>query len=104
MVDETFFDRNPERFVTALAGRIDIARRTLTLVTAGHPRPIITGTEPHPVDVGPDPPLGIGHADRRKETTVTLRKDQGLLLYTDGLIGQRQPNQPMPNMRGGRRG
>ena len=94
LLDETFFDRNPERFVTALAGRIDIARRTLTLVTAGHPRPIITGTEPHPVDVGPDPPLGIGHADRRKETTVTLRKDQGLLLYTDGLIEQLQPDQP----------
>ena len=37
---------------------------------------------------------GIGHADRRKETTVTLRKDQGLLLYTDGLIEQLQPDQP----------
>lgn len=94
LLDETFFDRNPERFVTALAGRIDVARRTLTLVTAGHPPPIITGTDPHPVDVGPDPPLGIGHADRRKETTVTLLKGQGLLLYTDGLLEQRQPNQP----------
>jgi hypothetical protein len=94
LLDETFFGQHPERFVTAVAGRIDIAQRTVTLVSAGHHAPLVVGPETRILAVGPDPLLGIGHSERRKERTVSLSEQQGLLLYTDGLIEQTKPDRP----------
>ena len=92
LLDDTFFEGHPERIVTALAGRIDIAQRTITFVSAGHCAPIVVGRDAHELDVGSDPLLGVDYAERRKECTVTLDEDQGLLLYTDGLIEQPKPD------------
>jgi hypothetical protein len=94
MLDETFFHDHPERLVTAIAGRIDVAERRIALSCAGHPPPLVVGGETRPVDTGNDPLLGVGSTGRRKEHTLTLEPEQGLLLYTDGLLEQPIPDRP----------
>jgi hypothetical protein len=94
LLDETFFDDHPERLVTALTGRVEVERRAIALVSAGHCTPVILGPAggARLLDVGTDPLLGIGHPDRRKVHTLTLEKGESLLLYTDGLIEQPRPD------------
>jgi serine phosphatase RsbU (regulator of sigma subunit) len=94
MLDETFFDAHPERMCTALAGLIDVTRKRFTVFSAGHPPPVVVGRGAYVADVPSDPLLGIGFSERRKEHSITLRDEQGLLFYTDGLLKQPKPDDP----------
>jgi phosphoserine phosphatase RsbU/P len=72
------------KFVTLVYGVLNPDDRSVTLVSAGHPAPIlVTGGAPREVEIPPSLPLGIADAeypDRR----VVLRPGDRLLLFTDG--------------------
>jgi GAF domain-containing protein len=75
---------------TLLVALYDPAARTLTVASAGHPPPLLAsfGHEPAYVDVEPGPPLGtlLGRYD---EVTVDVPAGATLVLYTDGLVENR---------------
>ena len=82
------------QITTAAFAILDPTRRTLTIASAGHLPPLLVA--PHGatryLDVVPGPPLGAGLPDY-PETTVTLEPGSMLLLYTDGLVEDR--NKPV---------
>ena len=76
---------------TLLVALYDPAERTLTVASAGHPPPLIApvGGEPSYVDVEPGPPLGTV-VGRYPEVTVEVPRAATLVLYTDGLVENRE--------------
>lgn len=93
-LDLTFVEGHPERLVTALVGLVGVAQQSVTLVSAGHCAPMVVGLGAHVVPLQPEPLLGVGHSERRKDATLTLEPGQGLFLYTDGLVEQHRPDRP----------
>lgn len=73
---------------TVLVARLDIGTGELRLASAGHPAPVVVGSEKawRP-DVRPGPPLGIRGAVF-PESPLSL-EDEALLLFTDGLVERR---------------
>ena len=76
---------------TLLVALYDPVARTLAVASAGHPPPLLAplGAEPEYVDVVPGPPLGtfVGDYD---EVVVDVPAGAQLVLYTDGLVENRQ--------------
>jgi sigma-B regulation protein RsbU (phosphoserine phosphatase) len=72
------------KFVTMVYGVLDAAARTLTLASAGHPRPMIINGTCSFLDLETGLPLGLG-ASAYPECTVSLPPATNLLLYTDGI-------------------
>ncbi len=84
----------PEDFVTAVLAQVDPARR-LTLLSCGHPEPLLVRdglVVPLPLPV-PAPPLGLGPppAARHQAPALQLQAGDRLLLHTDGLTEARRP-------------
>ena len=76
---------------TLLVGLYDPQQRRFTVASAGHPPPLhapLSG-EPRFVDVPPGPPLGT-FAGRYDEVAVDVAPGDTLVLYTDGLVENRQ--------------
>ncbi|MCW2777493.1 MAG: Serine phosphatase RsbU, regulator of sigma subunit [Frankiales bacterium] len=75
---------------TLLVAVLDPVDGTLTVASAGHPPPLLAapGSAPRYVDVDPGPPLGT-LPGRCSETVVGLPAGSTLVLYTDGLVEQR---------------
>jgi serine phosphatase RsbU (regulator of sigma subunit) len=91
LVESAFFrDDRFDGFVTLLTGRIDPDFGHCVLVTAGHPWPILVGPQPRAVAMPRGPLLGPLSPTPRTPIDLSLGKDQGLLLYTDGLIENRK--------------
>ena len=67
------------------------ARETVTLVSAGHPPPLLLapGERPRLLQVEGDLPLGVLEETEYAETTVPLPPGSALALYTDGLVETR---------------
>ena len=79
-----------DQITTALFALLDPQTRTLTVAAAGHLPPLLAvGGAARYLDVTPGPPLGAGAADY-PELQVTLPPGAMLLLYTDGLVEDRQ--------------
>ncbi len=90
-----------EHLVTCLVGVHDAAAGTVTLASAGHPPPLRLGADGDAgfVDVRPGLPLGVPVSIMRAgseeglvpyaETKVPLEPGAGLLLFTDGLVEDR---------------
>jgi sigma-B regulation protein RsbU (phosphoserine phosphatase) len=82
--------RNSRWFVTAICGRYDPRTHEVTLASAGHPHPIISGPDAGAVDTDAafkdfgGPLLGVFEAAPFDEMTFTLGEGQTLVLYTDG--------------------
>ena len=76
---------------TLLVALYDPVARTLAVASAGHPPPLLAPLDDEPVyvDVAPGPPLGtfVGHYD---EVVVDVPPASTLVLYTDGLVENRQ--------------
>ncbi|MFI8946611.1 SpoIIE family protein phosphatase [Streptomyces sp. NPDC053750] len=87
--DRDLADLNADRFVTCLYAHIDLARRRVTLASAGHPPPLLRHPDnrTHALDTRPGPPLGLGVGTPSYPlTTVPLPLMSLLALYTDGLV------------------
>jgi GAF domain-containing protein/anti-sigma regulatory factor (Ser/Thr protein kinase) len=82
------------QITTAAFGVLDPINCTLTIASAGHLPPLVTGPHirPYYIDVEPAPPLGVGLA-KCPELTVALPENATLLLFTDGLVEDR--NRPV---------
>ena len=66
-------------------------RNTVTLVSAGHPPPLLIDAEgrSRTIDVAPNLPLGVDEDARYSETTLVMPRGATLVLYTDGLVESR---------------
>jgi serine phosphatase RsbU (regulator of sigma subunit) len=76
---------------TVLVATYDPRERTLTAASAGHPPPLLAPLDGPPrfVDVEPGPPIG-SFPYPYAETTVSLAAGDNLVLYTDGLVENRE--------------
>ena len=84
-LNHTLMDDFPSgKFVTMVYGVLDASARTLTLASAGHPRPMIINGTCSFLDLDTGLPLGLG-ASSYPERTVALPAGVGVLLYTDGI-------------------
>jgi anti-sigma regulatory factor (Ser/Thr protein kinase) len=86
-----------EHLVTCLVGVHDAVEGTMTLASAGHPPPLRLGTDgvSNFVDVRPGLPLGVPPAliedspAGYEECAVALEPGATLLMFTDGLVEDR---------------
>ena len=81
-------DNERQFFVTALVGRLDLKFGDVTLVSAGHPAPLLGSATraPNPLDTAATGiALGILDDARYEETHLKLAKGDVLLIYTDGV-------------------
>jgi serine phosphatase RsbU (regulator of sigma subunit)/pSer/pThr/pTyr-binding forkhead associated (FHA) protein len=84
------FTSQMDRFVTVAAVVIDPAMHTATMVTGGHPSPLLwrpASGELVPamdIDVG-GPPLGMMPELEFDSCQITLQRGESLILYTDGV-------------------
>lgn len=80
-------------FITAIVGRIDLARGRVEYVNAGHPAPLLlSGDHVQPEDDGMALPLGINPEESYETQQIELGADfDAILFYTDGLIEAADP-------------
>ncbi|RBM16075.1 SpoIIE family protein phosphatase [Streptomyces sp. PT12] len=81
-------DLDPGLFTSCLYAHVDLADHRACLATAGHPPPLLRGTDGQVsvIDISPGPLLGIDPAADYPTTEVALPPGAVLLLYTDGLV------------------
>ncbi|GGV34966.1 hypothetical protein GCM10010182_68670 [Actinomadura cremea] len=83
-------DAAEPRTATAVAARYRPGPRLLTWARAGHPPPVLLrGRRARPLDAPGGVLLGVPGAPRPDDAEIRLRRDDLLLLYTDGLIARR---------------
>jgi serine phosphatase RsbU (regulator of sigma subunit) len=87
-------DGEPDEFVTVCAVEVAASDDALSVVSAGHPLPIVVGPPASELVAETAPPLGLGAAARLRVTEFCLGSEWTVLLYTDGLIeGRAAPGQ-----------
>ncbi|MFF9868338.1 SpoIIE family protein phosphatase [Streptomyces sp. NPDC013953] len=81
-------DLDPGLFTTCLYAHLDLRRGRARLVSAGHPPPLLRGSDgrARALDVPPGPALGIVPDASYPVTEVPLPPGALLALYTDGLV------------------
>ncbi|WP_404818493.1 SpoIIE family protein phosphatase [Streptomyces triticiradicis] len=81
-------DLEPDLLVSCLYAHIDLARRRMSLASAGHLPPLLhrPGRRPGVLEIDPGPLLGIGVDLPYPITTVPMPPGTTLALYTDGLV------------------
>jgi hypothetical protein len=73
------------RFVTVVVAVLDSRSGRLTYATAGHPPPLLTGSEERLITAASCPALGTGLPTGLRQTTLTLPPGATACFYTDGL-------------------
>ena len=74
-----------DMFVTFFMGVLDLASGQLHYCNAGHNPPLLLSGDIRPLDAMPNLPLGVLSGNQYTEQEVTLRPDDAIFLYTDGL-------------------
>jgi serine phosphatase RsbU (regulator of sigma subunit) len=74
---------------TVCAVEIDAAGRRARFVNAGHPMPLLMGSEVVPLEHTPGMMLGVEQYGDWAPHEVTLPREWGLLLYSDGIVEAR---------------
>jgi hypothetical protein len=81
---------DPDEFATVAVGIHDAASGRLTYATAGHPPPVVLGSDDFgPITACASVPLGWGVPTGRRQTTVALPAGAIACFYTDGLVEAR---------------
>jgi serine phosphatase RsbU (regulator of sigma subunit) len=95
LVDRELQHFEPNMMATVLFGVFEPSLETLQLSSAGHPVPVVAGSDgtSHFVDLNIDPPLGVEADMARTAITADIPSDGVMLLYTDGLI--ERPDAPL---------
>jgi serine phosphatase RsbU (regulator of sigma subunit) len=83
-----------EEFVTAVLAEIDTDRGTLTILSCGHPPPLLVSADGNVTVLearAPAPPLGLLTlgSDAGAKSVYPFKPDDQLLLYTDGITEAR---------------
>ncbi|MFD7729815.1 SpoIIE family protein phosphatase [Kitasatospora phosalacinea] len=88
-LDTLIAEQENARPATCVLALADPARSRWTLASAGHlPPALLTSHTTELIAVPTGPPLGTG-VGGYEQTTMELRADHALLLYTDGLVERR---------------
>ncbi|MET9399032.1 PP2C family protein-serine/threonine phosphatase [Kitasatospora sp. NPDC002965] len=90
----------PDRFVTGVLARLDLATGTLHWANCGHPPPLLIRGREVVADAlarTSEPPLGLAGLSGapRSVHTFSLRPGDRLLIYTDGVIEAKGTNHEM---------
>ncbi|MDI6102234.1 SpoIIE family protein phosphatase [Actinoplanes sp. NEAU-A12] len=89
-VNELLIRLEPDAMATCCYLELRLAEGTGTGVLAGHPPPVLrTGDDARQVELRAGPPLGVRGA-RYHDTDFVLPAHSDLVLYTDGLVEDRQ--------------
>ena len=72
------------KFVTMVYGVLDAGARTLTVASAGHPRPLVKNGSCRFLELEPGLPLGLG-ASGYEEQALMLSAGTHVLFYSDGI-------------------
>jgi hypothetical protein len=94
-MDEAIQRQSGERYVTALLATLDIDTGVLTLLSAGHPAPLLLrdGRFVKALETEAMTPLGVPfNVTPSEPTIVSLQPGDMVLLYTDGLPEARLPD------------
>lgn len=82
-----------EQFVTGFFGRLDLSTGDFRWVSAGHVPPLLLRerrVEGH-LDTTPGCPMGLQLLDDLPTHAITLRRDDCLVLYSDGVVEAKTP-------------
>jgi len=82
--------RRDEHFATVVCVGIDVPAYTVTLVSAGHPAPVIVDeTGARLAEMLVNAPLGVGGGASPQSTTIHVEPGTTIIAYTDGLVERR---------------
>lgn len=90
------------QFATMVCGIADAARHRISLVNAGHPTPLLVGSDGSCFVESPlSPPVGVPFAGVEGSVEVAVQPGATLLLFTDGLVERRRedPHQSKERLR-----
>jgi serine phosphatase RsbU (regulator of sigma subunit) len=77
-------------FATVVLATYEPRDRILVYSCAGHPPPVVIGTQPlAPLTACSSPPIGAGQPTGRRQTVVSLPGEAAACFYTDGVIEAR---------------
>jgi serine phosphatase RsbU (regulator of sigma subunit) len=79
-----------DSFATVVLATYHPRDRTLVYACAGHPPPLVLGTESiAPITISSAPPIGAGHPTGTRQTVVSLPGESVVCFYTDGVLDAR---------------
>ncbi|HEV3283576.1 MAG TPA: PP2C family protein-serine/threonine phosphatase [Solirubrobacteraceae bacterium] len=79
-----------DSFATVVLATYHPRERTLVYACAGHPPPVVLGSEPIvPVTACSSPPIGAGQPTGMRQTVVSLPGEAVVCFYTDGVLDAR---------------
>jgi anti-sigma regulatory factor (Ser/Thr protein kinase) len=92
-----FVTAHTDRLITCCYAELDPPSRILTIVSAGHPMPVVMDPDGHAHQLQAEPglPLGVRATARYTERTIVLPAGGRLIMFTDGLVDERAVYQGM---------
>ncbi|HEX5224768.1 MAG TPA: PP2C family protein-serine/threonine phosphatase [Solirubrobacteraceae bacterium] len=77
-------------FATVVLATYDPRERTLVYSCAGHPPPIVLGSDSaSPITASSAPPIGVGAPTGTRQTTISIPGSALVCFYTDGVVEAR---------------
>lgn len=99
LLNEAVLRQEEDRYVTVTYARLDQldGRARLVVASGGHPSPILLHTSGETEEIGKSGMLlGVFDDAEQTETSVSLQPGDAVVMYTDGLLDERQS---MPELR-----